>query len=181
MGRDAALPLLLSCAFSLLSCADVPARHVATVGTTLKAAPGDVFTVVADLEHWPQWATQVDRMVRQADDAEGRPVWDMHMRQGVMRLVVSESTPPEATRPGKLVTLLDDDDFSGSWTWTIAQSGSGSDVEATEDGVIHDPVMRATAHYVVGYTSSLESFVSDLADHFGEKASLHKSVSHPDG
>jgi hypothetical protein len=140
----------------------------------------DVFAVLGDFAGWPTWNTQVTAMESQGVDAQGRGIWDLHMRTGVVRLVVDQQTTPSASQSGVLVTLTDNEDFVGSWTWHVQSASDGCDVQAVEDGAVRDPVMRIVAHRVMGYTATLESFVSDLAEHFGEEAELTKSVEFPD-
>jgi hypothetical protein len=67
----------------------------------------------------------------------------------------------ERVPPTKLVTkIVGETQFGGTWTFDIAPAPNGSRMTITERGEIYNPVFRALARFVFGYTSTMESCLS---------------------
>jgi hypothetical protein len=69
----------------------------------------------------------------------------------------------ERQRPSRFVTKIDDpaQPFGGTWTFEIEpRTGGGARLTITERGEIYNPIFRALARFVFGYTSTMESFLA---------------------
>lgn len=110
----------------------LPVNHEASRSAEFKQPPEAVFALISDLKNYPSWWP------------EGAAV----------NVVVVESVPPT-----RFVTRIDEPDepFGGTWTMEIAPTPSGSRLTITERGEIYNPVFRALARFVFGYTSTMES------------------------
>lgn len=75
----------------------------------------------------------------------------------------------EATPPSRYVTKIDDESqpFGGTWTFEIEPLGDDrSRLTITERGEIYNPIFRALARFVFGYTSTMASFLAAATDRF---------------
>ena len=64
----------------------------------------------------------------------------------------------EAVPPSRFVTrIVGESAFGGTWTWDIEKTAAGSRATITERGEIYNPIFRSLAHFVFGYTSTMES------------------------
>ena len=58
--------------------------------------------------------------------------------------------------------------FGGTWTYTIAPDGDASRLSITEDGEIYNVIFRFVARFFMGYTSTMDEALRDIARKFGE-------------
>jgi uncharacterized protein YndB with AHSA1/START domain len=135
----------------------LPVGHEASRSAEFAKPPGEVYALVADFRSYPLWwseVTQVDVLV----EAPNRTTFREHMADGPILMTVREAVPP-----ARFVTFIDDPDqpFGGSWTFEIAPTPSGgSRLTITERGEIYNPLFRALARFVFGYTGTMESFLA---------------------
>ena len=72
----------------------------------------------------------------------------------------------EQSPPSRFVTKIDDpgQPFGGTWTFEIVPVNEGrTRLTITERGEIYNPVFRALARFVFGYTGTMESFLKAAA------------------
>jgi hypothetical protein len=142
----------------------LPKSHVASRSILLHRAPQDVYAVVRDFEAAPKWRADVKRI--EVDVRAGGPV---HFREegkhGTVNYALVEDVP--ATR---MVTRILDTDlgYSGQWTYMFAPESGGTRVTIREDGEVSNVIFRFMSHYVFGQTSTIDSYLTSLARHFGE-------------
>jgi hypothetical protein len=112
----------------------LPVNHEASRSAEFGKPPDAVFALLSDLKNYPSW-------------------WP----EGTVKVVVVENVPPV-----RFVTRIDEPDepFGGTWTIEIAPTPSGSRVTVTERGEIYNPIFRALARFVFGYTGTMESFLA---------------------
>jgi hypothetical protein len=137
----------------------LPVGHVASRSVSVAAAPEAVFDVIADVERYPEWWSDVSR-VELLPAEQGRTRFRQHDANGeiVMEIV-------DAARPHRLVTRIADPDqpFGGTWTWEIAPEGAGARVTITERGEVYNPIFRFLSRFVFGHTGTIESALAALA------------------
>jgi hypothetical protein len=142
----------------------LPKSHVASRSILLHRSPQDVYAVVRDFEAAPKWRADVKRI--EVDVRAGGPV---HFREegkhGTVNYALVEDVP--ATR---MVTRILDTDlgYSGQWTYMFAPESGGTRVTIREDGEVSNVIFRFMSHYVFGQTSTIDSYLTSLARHFGE-------------
>ena len=61
--------------------------------------------------------------------------------------------------------------FNGSWTYEIASLPEGSQVSLTERSEVSSPIFRLMMK-VFGPTKYMDNHLADLAQHFGETATI---------
>jgi ribosome-associated toxin RatA of RatAB toxin-antitoxin module len=138
----------------------LPANHVASRSAEFAKPQAEVYSLVADVRGYPQWWSDVMR-VEVLEEAPNRTTFREHLADGPIVMTVREAVPPT-----RFVTFIDDPDqpFGGSWTFEITSTPSGgSRLTITERGEIYNPIFRALARFVFGYTSTMESFLSAAA------------------
>ena len=117
----------------------LPVAHVATRAKKLPARPDIVWGLINDPVATKGWGGNV------------------------------KTEPVEQDAPRLLVTkIVGEKAFGGTWTFEIAPEAGGSVVRITEDGEIYNVIFRFAARFFMGYTSSIEAYLRDLARKFGE-------------
>ena len=140
----------------------LPVNHEASRRAQFAKPPEVVYALVSDVRGYPAWwsdVAKVDVLV----DAPNRTTFRQHTSDGPILMSVREAVPPS-----KFVTFIDDDSqpFGGSWTFEIAPTSSGgSQLTITERGEIYNPIFRALARFVFGYTGTMDSFLAAAGEH----------------
>lgn len=142
-----------------------PRRHHTSTTVTLKAPRDSVWAVLADMPGSPAWRRDVTGVKRLAD-RDGHPVWEQQSKDGAWALVLTAIEPPV-----KLVATVADTThgFGGTWTYTLADEGSGTRVTLAEDGFVDPPMFRFLAHHVFGLDAAQRAYLRALGKRFGEK------------
>jgi hypothetical protein len=82
----------------------------------------------------------------------------------------------EMDAPRKLVSRIAGEKlpFGGTWTFEIAPTEEGATLRITERGWVSNPFFRFMAKFVLGQTSTMESYLRSLAKKFGEPARIEE-------
>ena len=108
----------------------LPVAHEASRSAEFNKPPEQVFALMADPGGYKGW-------------------WD----GADVKTEVVERVPPS-----RLVTkIVGETQFGGTWTFDITPTPTGSRMTITERGEIYNPIFRALAKYVFGYTGTMES------------------------
>ena len=108
----------------------LPVSHHASRSAEFNKPPEVVFALIADPASYRGW-------------------WD----GADVKSEVVERVPPS-----KLVTkIVGETQFGGTWTFEITPTPAGARMTITERGEIYNPIFRALAKYVFGYTGTMES------------------------
>lgn len=115
---------------------------------------------------WPE-VSSVERL----PDRHGQEVWTLRQPTGELPMQVIESTAAE-----RLVTRIADDNlpFGGTWTYELQEQDGGTLVTVTEDGEIYNPFFRVMSKLIFGYHRTQESYLSALAQKFGEEVVIKR-------
>jgi len=145
----------------------VPRDHAVSVRARYARTPAEVWTAISDIDSLPAWRSDLKSLERMPD-VGGRPAWIEHTRYGALPLQVDEWDAPR-----KLVVRIDDVTgklaFGGAWTWHLREVAGGCEVTLTENGFVSNALYRVLAHYVIGYTRTIESVLRGLGRSFGER------------
>lgn len=107
----------------------LPVAHEASRSAEFNKPPEDVFALIADPNGYKGW-------------------WD----GADVKTEVVERVPPS-----RLVTkIVGETQFGGTWTFDIVPTPTGSRMTITERGEIYNPVFRALAKFVFGYTGTMD-------------------------
>ena len=136
----------------------LPRAHVASRSAVVHGTPDAVFARVGDPVASAPWRTSLSG-IEVLPPVEGRVRW-VEVSGGDR--ITFEFV--ERRSPDRLVTRIADPDlpFGGTWTFELAPEGSRTRVTITERGEIYNPVFRALARFVFGYTGSMDAYLSDL-------------------
>jgi hypothetical protein len=144
----------------------LPKSHVASRSILLRRLPQDVYAVARAFDSAPKWRSDVKHV--EVDVRAGGPV---HFREeakhGTVNYELAEDVPGN-----RMVTRILDTDlgYSGQWTYTFEPESGGTRVTIREDGEVSNVIFRFMSHYVFGQTSTIDSYLTSLAKHFGEEA-----------
>jgi hypothetical protein len=144
----------------------LPKNHVASRSILLRKSPQDVYAVIRDFASTPKWRADVKQV-----DVEGSPGGPVYFREvakhGTVNYELIEDVPGQ-----RMVTKIRDTDlgYAGQWTYTLAAENGGTRVTITEDGEVSNVLFRFMSRYVFGQTSTIDSYLTSLANHFGEQA-----------
>ena len=138
--------------------------HVASSSVLIRQPVDSVWRVVRTFDEYDTWWPEVSSVER-LPDRDGQELWTLRQRTGELPMQVIESTAAE-----RLVTRIADDNlpFGGTWTYELREQDGGTLVTVTEDGEIYNPFFRVMSKLIFGYHRTQESYLSALAQKFGE-------------
>ena len=142
----------------------LPRQHTATRAVTLRQPAPIVFAAIRDFAAQPSWRTGV-QAVELLPNRDGRVCYRETSRHGAITYVVLEEKPAE-----RLVVKIADEalPFGGTWTFQLTPTDGGTSVRITENGEVKNPAFRFLARFVFGYTSTIDTYLRDLARQLGE-------------
>lgn len=140
----------------------LPKAHVASRSILLHRSPQDVYAVVRDFGSTPKWRADVKRIEVET------PVYFREVgKHGTVNYELVEDVPAQ-----RMVTRIRDTDlgYAGQWTYSFTPENGGTRVTIREDGEVSNVLFRFMSRYIFGQTSTIESYLTSLAKHFGEEA-----------
>lgn len=145
-----------------------PADHRASRTLKTKQSPEAIWAAINDHASEPTWRDDV-ASVASAGERNGKPIWQENYKDGnTLQLMTTESRPPNRM----VREIAEEGPFSGRWEIDIEPSGSGSNVRITEIGTVSNPFFRFVSKYVLGHTSQMEKYLTNLAKKFGEQPEI---------
>jgi uncharacterized protein YndB with AHSA1/START domain len=138
----------------------LPASHAAMTRSELAASPADVWSTIADWEHWTEWQPELSS-VEPLEDRSGHPAL---MASGSWGDVLMEIV--ESERPHRLVTVVDGGAFRGRWTYDLEATPGGTVLTITEEGEVTNPLFRTLMVFHDNYETML-GYHRALADRLG--------------
>jgi hypothetical protein len=147
-----------------------PVEHHVSRTLVTKQQPQAIWDAINDHANEPKWRTDIER-VESLGDRNGKPVWKEIYKDGnTLELATTESKPP--TRMVR--EIAEQGPFSGRWEIDITPTPQGSNVTVTEIGRIPNPVFRFVSKYIMGQTTQMEKYLTNLAKKFGEQPQFAK-------
>jgi len=148
----------------------LPQAHVASSSVLIRQPIDSVWRVVRTFDEYDAWWPEVSSVER-LPDRNGQEVWTLRQPTGELPMQVIESTAAE-----RLVTRIADDNlpFGGTWTYELREQDGGTLVTVTEDGEIYNPFFRVMSKLIFGYHRTQESYLSALAQKFGEEVVIER-------
>jgi uncharacterized protein YndB with AHSA1/START domain len=129
---------------------------------TFAATPQDVYDLIADIEAYPQWWTDIES-VEMLPSADGRVRFRQHSNGESISMEVTDAVPP-----ARFVTRIADPDqpFGGTWTFEITPENTATRLTITERGEVYDPLFRFMSRFVFGHTGTIDSFLGSAREVF---------------
>jgi hypothetical protein len=145
-----------------------PVEHHVSRTLVTKQSPQAIWDAINDHVNEPKWRDDIAG-VNSVGDRNGKPVWQENYKDGnTLQLATTESTPP--TRMVR--EIAEEGPFSGRWEIDIVPTGEGTKVTITENGKIPNPIFRFISKYVIGQTTQMERYLTNLAKKFGETPNI---------
>jgi hypothetical protein len=144
----------------------LPKNHVASRSIFLRKSPQDIYAVIRDFASMPKWRTDVKQV--DVEGSSGGPVYFREVgKHGTVNYELTEDVPAQ-----RMVTRIRDTDlgYAGQWTYTLAAENGGTRVTIREDGEVSNVLFRFMSRYIFGQTSTIDSYLTSLANNFGEQA-----------
>ncbi len=140
----------------------LPVKHTAANGVTINTAAGPLYTLLTDVERYPQWRSSVERTERLPDSA-GKTRFREVGSNGTILYEVESAEPNR-----RIVTRIADRSlpFGGSWTYELIPRGDSTTLRITENGEVYNPLFRFVSRFVMGHTRTIDTYLSDVAQHF---------------
>lgn len=144
----------------------LPLKHTASSAIRLHQSPEKIWGAITDFEAFPSWRSSVVRVEKLPDHAE-HTAWKEIDKYGELPMEIIEAD----TMKKLTMRIIDDGlSFGGTWTFELRPEGDDTHVMITENGKIYNIFFRFMARFVMGYTGTIETYLSDLAKKFGEEA-----------
>jgi len=144
----------------------LPRDHVAARAILLRQPPAAVFALISTFKDEPLWRPDVQQ-VEMLPERDGHTRFIEKSRNGTMPFEMEESAPPL-----RMATRIDGKNlpFGGRWIFEISPTAEGCRLNITERGEVYNPVFRFVSRFILGYTGTLDRYLSSVAKKFGENA-----------
>ena len=144
----------------------LPKTHDVSRSISLRKSPQDVYAVIRDFASHPKWRADVKQVDVEAPQ-DGRVYFREVAKHGTVNYEVTEDIPAQ-----RMVTRIRDTDlgYAGQWTYTLSSENGGTRVTIREDGEVSNVLFRFMSRYIFGQASTIDSYLTSLAKHFGEDA-----------
>jgi uncharacterized protein YndB with AHSA1/START domain len=142
---------------------NLPVRHRAARQATFAASPDVVFEIIANVEQFPTWRSNVKSVDRVAMPGEARGFREVS-GDGTILYAIDEGVPGR-----RLVTRIADPSlpFGGTWTYALTPATNGTVLRITEDGEVHNPIFRFVSRFVISQHATIDAYLTDLGRKLG--------------
>lgn len=136
----------------------LPVAHHVSRSVTLRASPESVFALIRTPSEFPKWRSDVTR-VEPMPPENGRERFREVGKNGSILFEIESIAPPE-----RMVMRIADTSlpFGGAWTYEVSTAPDGTTLRITEDGEVYNPVFRFVSRFIMGQTTTLDRFLSDV-------------------
>lgn len=134
----------------------LPKHHIVTRSAFIKASPEKVFQLISGP---PNWRTDL-KAYSVVEEAGKHLVRETDKHGQTITYERMEYRPPTL-----LKRIIADKNlpFGGAWTWNLHPQNDGTLVTITEDGEIYNPVFRFGSQFLIGYTRTIDNYLTRLA------------------
>jgi uncharacterized membrane protein len=146
----------------------LPLSHVATRSTWLRQPTEQIYRLIRDFSQAPSWRSDVSS-VELLGETNGKLRYRERGKHGDVTYELVEDLAGQ-----RIVTRIVDQDlgYSGSWTIELMPENGGTRVRITENGEVSNVMFRFMSRYIFGHTSTIETYLTSLTQHFGERAAV---------
>jgi hypothetical protein len=138
--------------------AALPAEHSVSRTTVVPASADRVFALISHVQDYPHWRTGVNRVDVLPEEA-GQFHWVEDTTMGKIPQLLTANEPLSR----RVVTIADPDlPWGGTWTYELAPQGLTTKVTITENGYVKNVYLRFLNTYVIGQSSTIDQYESDL-------------------
>ncbi|MEP6550337.1 MAG: SRPBCC family protein [Gemmatimonadales bacterium] len=139
----------------------LPVKHRATADATVKAAPGELYRLISDVDRLPEWRSSV-KSIERVPDSAGKKRFREVGSNGSILYEIQDDVPNQ-----RLVTKIADPSlpFGGTWTYELSPRGDSTTLRITEDGEVYNPVFRFLSRFFMGHTATMNKYLDDVRHH----------------
>lgn len=147
----------------------MPNVHVAQVQAEYRASVDSTYSVLTDVDGWPEWHPSVESLTPLDGDPD-QPSYRISGPDGSMTITVTGREPPK-----RFTTLADGGMFIGRWTYTVEPTGQGrgSRVTVTEEARIDNIVLRGLTMFR-NQSGTIQHMLRALGTRLGERVEPHR-------
>lgn len=133
----------------------LPEKHMATASREFNSSRENVWAVLTDFEHFPQWRTDLKEIKTGTNTFT-----EVSTGGEAIEYRIDEFNAPE-----RLITTIITPDlpFGGSWTYELEPTATGCKLTITENGEVYNPLFRFMSKYMFGHTTTMEQYLDDLS------------------
>lgn len=145
----------------------LPEKHTVTREITVQRPVAEVWPVLTDHASDPSWRPDV-ASVRRIADRDGQPVWEeLYKNDDSMRIATVRVEPMKRMER----KIVDQSAFGGVWVYEVIPSADGkaTTIRITENGETYNPAFRLIGRFVIGFESTVETYLTNLGAKFGQK------------
>jgi hypothetical protein len=144
----------------------LPRHHVASRSATYRATPEQLFVLISGPQSWRPDVLRSKTIT----GPDGQPLLRETTHDGnTMTYEVFAANPPTSISRRVVGKNLP---FSGSWTYSLAPSASGTTVRITEDAEVYNPVFRFMSRFVIGPTRTMDTYLRSLGKATGQEVEI---------
>ena len=138
----------------------LPQGHIASRHIELHQAPSQVFALISGPSTWRKGVKKYEVL----PDGGGRRWLEVDSYDNEVIYERIEDNPPR-----RLVTRIASKlPYGGTWTYELTPTATGTDLRITENGEVYNPIFRVLGRFVFGYSSTIEKYLNETAEHFGQ-------------
>ncbi len=142
----------------------LPKSHVVSRHIVLHQPPDQVYALISGPSTWRIGVKKYEpapggggRVWTETDDYDNAVTYE--------RMV---NDPPR-----HLVTRISSQlAYGGVWTYELTPTADGTDLRITENGEVFNPIFRFLSRFVFGNSATIEKYLAETAQHFGEKPKI---------
>ena len=144
----------------------LPLDHTASVTGTVAAPPEKVFALITDPANGASWRHNVKSVKMLDPSSKGQQRWIEDLGHGQTMQFLAVATDA----PSKREVSLDVPGaaYGGSWIYELSPGSkpNTTNLTITEAGFIRPPLYRFLMHHVIGLTTNLDQYLTDVQKSF---------------
>lgn len=133
----------------------LPEKHEASVSRDFQSNRDEVWKVLSDFAHWPEWRTDLKEI-----QLGSNTFTEVSASGEAVEYRIEEFTTPERMVTRIITTGLP---YGGAWTYELVATDTGCRLTITEEGEVYNPVFRFMSRFVFGYEATMQQYLDDLA------------------
>lgn len=133
----------------------LPEKHEASVSRDFQSNRDEVWKVLSDFAHWPEWRTDLKEI-----QLGSNTFTEVSASGEAVEYRIEEFTTPERMVTRIITTGLP---YGGAWTYELVATDTGCRLTITEEGEVYNPVFRFMSRFVFGHEATMQQYLDDLA------------------
>jgi hypothetical protein len=141
----------------------LPRRHSASRSAAYQATPEQLYALISGAQNWRPDVVHFETVTGE----QGRELQKETARNGqTIAYEISDRVPPHEL---KRRIASPDLPYSGTWTYSVQPRDGMTVVRITEEGEVGNPIFRFVSRFVLGYTHTMDQYLSALGNATGQK------------